>query len=209
MGLVMDLFGDLWHFPFYADVWGTVTDWLMLVVTALTGYLVWQTLKSQLIVLRLQQGININDEIRLQKDISPKFRLSATNSINETDEGFRTFSFILLTNIANYEAKDIKVDFQKERPLTFGKWESPMKMPILVNTLMPNQSIHFTIVCEKKTNDVPFSEISAADSFLLVALDIYFSDLKDTRYKQELHYERMGTDPDNVHTMLTEPTYYI
>src|SRR5690554_4717363 len=37
----------LFEFPFIAEVWGTVSDWVMIFVTAITAYLLWNTLQEQ------------------------------------------------------------------------------------------------------------------------------------------------------------------
>lgn len=40
-------FGKLTEYPFNAEVWGTVSDWVMIFVTAGTAYLLWRTFRSQ------------------------------------------------------------------------------------------------------------------------------------------------------------------
>jgi len=43
--------------PFAAEVWGTVSDWAMVAVTALTAYFLVKTFRSQQKVQILQQDI--------------------------------------------------------------------------------------------------------------------------------------------------------
>ncbi|MDP9076163.1 MAG: hypothetical protein M3O71_01965 [Bacteroidota bacterium] len=38
---------DLFKFPFLSDVWGTVSDWVMIAVTTITAIFLYKTLKSQ------------------------------------------------------------------------------------------------------------------------------------------------------------------
>lgn len=38
---------SLFEFPFIAEVWGTVSDWVMVCVTAITAYYLYQTLQEQ------------------------------------------------------------------------------------------------------------------------------------------------------------------
>lgn len=44
-------------FPFYAEVWGTVSDWVMIAVTAGTAVFLFLTLRSQIKVQKAQQKI--------------------------------------------------------------------------------------------------------------------------------------------------------
>jgi hypothetical protein len=46
--------GDLRYFPFKADVWGSFADWIMVGVTGLTAFFLYQTLKSQNVVQNAQ-----------------------------------------------------------------------------------------------------------------------------------------------------------
>lgn len=47
-------FSDASIRPFAADVWGTVSDWAMVVVAGITGILMWSTLRSQMKVQKSQ-----------------------------------------------------------------------------------------------------------------------------------------------------------
>lgn len=46
---------QMFQFPYYAEIWGTVSDWIMIVVTALTAYYLYHTLESQNYVLDLER----------------------------------------------------------------------------------------------------------------------------------------------------------
>lgn len=52
--------------PFQSEVWGNVSDWLILFATAVTGLLIWRTLNSQ---LKIQEF----EKIRLKRELLPKF----------------------------------------------------------------------------------------------------------------------------------------
>ena len=61
--------------PFNFDVWGTVSEWVYVFVTAITGYLIWRTLRSQQKVQKLQQTLAEIESHRFRESNKPKFGL--------------------------------------------------------------------------------------------------------------------------------------
>ncbi len=67
------ILSDLFRFPFVAEVWGTASDWAMVIVTTLTLSALVSTLRSQLIIQRLQEkSTRINNEL-YRKQNKPAF----------------------------------------------------------------------------------------------------------------------------------------
>ncbi|HZY35465.1 MAG TPA: hypothetical protein VFE53_02385 [Mucilaginibacter sp.] len=64
------------QFTFHADVWGTVSDWVMIVVTIATAIAIFLTLKSQKEVQNTQNRLFEIEHIRLREDYKPEFRYS-------------------------------------------------------------------------------------------------------------------------------------
>jgi hypothetical protein len=62
-------------FPLDSSVWGNVADWFMVIATAITGYLIFNTLKSQLAVQRMQQAILKVTEVQHLRAIMPYFSI--------------------------------------------------------------------------------------------------------------------------------------
>nr|WP_121269850.1 hypothetical protein [Pedobacter schmidteae] len=63
---------DLNNFgPFSAEVWGTFSDWMMVVVIAVTGFLIWLTFRSQTRVQKLQQISAGIEQSRYESEIRP------------------------------------------------------------------------------------------------------------------------------------------
>lgn len=58
---------------FDPDVWGTVSDWAMVIVTGGTLYYLYQTLQSQIAVQKEQQLISKIESYRQREAILPKF----------------------------------------------------------------------------------------------------------------------------------------
>ena len=38
---------DIFNFPFLSEIWGTVSDWVMIMVTGITAYFLYKTLYAQ------------------------------------------------------------------------------------------------------------------------------------------------------------------
>lgn len=95
--------------PFNAEVWGTVSDWAMVAVTALTAYFLVKTFSSQQKVQMLQQTMTDIEKERYRVEYLPKFEIAAANVNNATDgKTIRSTVHFKLKLIA-HEAKGLKV----------------------------------------------------------------------------------------------------
>lgn len=47
---------EMFQFPYHAEIWGTVSDWIMILVTGVTAYYLYHTLISQNSVLDLERS---------------------------------------------------------------------------------------------------------------------------------------------------------
>jgi hypothetical protein len=61
--------------PFQAEIWGTVSDWLIVIVTGATGILLLLTFRSQLKVQYAQQKITDIEIFKHIQNVVPKFDL--------------------------------------------------------------------------------------------------------------------------------------
>jgi hypothetical protein len=66
--------------PLQAEVWGTVSDSAMILVTIVTAYYLYQTLQSQKIVQEAQSRITIIGNERYRNEHLPVFKLECTHS---------------------------------------------------------------------------------------------------------------------------------
>lgn len=62
---------DLFKFPFHADVWGSASEWVMILVTLLTAILLYKTLKSQNEVQQAQNKLLEIEQTRLRQQFRP------------------------------------------------------------------------------------------------------------------------------------------
>lgn len=59
--------------PLNPNIWGNVSDWVMVTVTGVTGYLIWRTFRSQLEVTRIQQ---LNYRLKALPELNAKVEQS-------------------------------------------------------------------------------------------------------------------------------------
>jgi hypothetical protein len=74
---------DIFKFPLLAEVWGTVSDWVMIAVTSVTAYFLWKTLKSQKEVQQAQNKLLEIEQLRVREDYKPvvKYKYFEDNTI--------------------------------------------------------------------------------------------------------------------------------
>lgn len=127
-------FGKLTEFPFNADVWGTFSDWFMILVTATTAILLWLTFRSQKKsieiqneTLREQQKINRIEQYNHKERIKPKFILSGLSAkeYSGIKEGkYKNGCFIKL-QIQSNEALNVQYDIfnTNNNNVLFENWK--------------------------------------------------------------------------------------
>jgi len=79
---------DLFTYPFIADVWGTFSDWAMVIVTGLTLYFIVKTFRSQQHVQNLQLKMTLIENERYRFEIMPKFNVHSEVLVEAEDNGF-------------------------------------------------------------------------------------------------------------------------
>lgn len=118
--------------PFNSDVWGAVSDWVMIGVTAVTAYFLYHTLKAQQTVTKIAVSEYV-DRIR------PNFQLSAdkygTKQIT-SDEKLVYFNAVL--KVLNHDARNVRVALKKNMnkktlktlAVQYDYWEKDYKHPV-------------------------------------------------------------------------------
>ncbi|SHM44361.1 hypothetical protein [Flavobacterium chilense] len=87
----------MWQFD--PEIWGTVSDWLMVAVTTLTAYYLYKTLKSQKEVQITQNRLFEIESVRFRESIKPdlKYKISENIITPQEKENSRIYS-IEVTN---------------------------------------------------------------------------------------------------------------
>jgi len=92
---------------FPAEVLGTVPDWLMVIVTTVTAYYLYHTLKSQREVQQLQSELFKIESIRFKESIKPVLKYNASDKIMKPGEVDKKILTIEVTNETNSSALNI------------------------------------------------------------------------------------------------------
>jgi hypothetical protein len=94
--------------PFQADVWGTVSDWMIFLATSCTGLFIYFTLRSQTKVQNLQQELLIIEKGRYRKQFEPEFIVEGNNEwTSQNPINLITLSVRLIKNTA-YNIRIVK-----------------------------------------------------------------------------------------------------
>jgi hypothetical protein len=96
----------LMTYLFTADIWGTVSDWVMISVTAITAFFLFKTLKSQKEVQQTQNEMFRIESIRFKESIKPVLKYAATITLNSGVEGKNKLT-VEVTNETNTVALNI------------------------------------------------------------------------------------------------------
>lgn len=94
-------FGQLWEYPFRTDVWGNVSDWVMITVTALTALFLWRTLRSQIDIQTLQTKLFDIEKERFRSEILPVFSICIDNEQLEFEGDEIVFDIGFLSIVLN------------------------------------------------------------------------------------------------------------
>lgn len=144
-------------FYFSSEVWGTVSDWVMIAVTAITLYYLRKTLQSQLEVQRTQTQLAEYEKHRFLLSIKPTF-----NTTTEWEDDY----LIVQHHCTNATAKN-----------TFVTIKGRDKYHFILNytsndTLEVNMALLSHIDIEKQ-GDIP-----------ILSMTIYFQDIQGNCYSQ-------------------------
>lgn len=168
-------------FPLYAEIWGTVSDWIMIAVTAVTAFFLYKTLNSQRIVQKAQQRITDIEEHQHLERIKPDFDLHfiADNRTN-TKEGVK-ITFHLQFNNMGETANDVKINCTSSTtlnnvsfPLTGNNIQKGMEISaIMIETIVPY------------THELNTARAEALPTaFGFMGLNLSFTDIEGNSYKQ-------------------------
>lgn len=162
--------------PLNSEVWGTVSEWLMFIVTAASGFLIWQTLKSQ-------NNLKFIEIERFKRENMPVWRIATVRNLNIPDKNKAMDALIrCVVEVSNGQAYNIKITCKYNDFLCYSNF--PIEIGFL-NT-MQNENIVFTMnnyVYKDGTNTV-------ADAYF----SIEYSDQYGNKYVQllEMHLREDG-----------------
>lgn len=165
-------------FPLKAEIWGTVSDWVMIIVTIVTAYFLYHSLKSQRELTRMEQA-------RFIDSIKPDLKVDDTASSFSFNAIF--LQFVGVGNTA------YKLSFDRLESKA-GKVEKGVEWLNTTNreTLEPNQMKYFNLI----VNDyIQGEEIKFNLRFV-------FHDSLDNKYSKVVE---VTVDQDKKFTTISQP----
>lgn len=123
---------DLFEFPFISNVWGSVSDWLMILVTGVTAIFLYRTLRSQQKTQDLQADLNRLHHRQHKKNIMPYFVVFEENSENSPSYGNYTTIKLCGANAHNVKIKNIYVSPVIEEEIPFVAVNSNLNFKVSI-----------------------------------------------------------------------------
>ena len=168
---------DIFKFPFLSDIWGTVSDWVMIGVTSLTAFFLYKTLKSQKEVQQAQNKILQIEQLRVREDFRPVLSYSRYEDgliIKDIDKnlmiGKNLFSFAV-HNFSNNDALNISPIFSNDKKVT------PLYIPSFRDLLKGEKHISLHFIVDSFAGNLFIYNFRFA---------LTYQDVAGTKYKQDV-----------------------
>ena len=162
--------------PFQAEVWGTVSDWFIVVITIITGIFIWRTLKSQITTQQFQGILTEIEKQRHRVEILPQFKLSVKHGKIDTSTkvNFEINDIVITLTLNNNVAKDVRVVINADSNWTFEKKD------YYNNMLNGGSTINF-----RCSHRMPFFVFGS--SVVYLPLTVYYSDITGINKYEQRH----------------------
>jgi hypothetical protein len=176
----------IFHFP--ADVWGTVSDWIMIFVTSVTAIFLYKTLQSQKEVQLAQNDLLKIEQYRLRESKKPilkYFRMFGFVPANLSHD----FISISISNESQNPALNVKITLHKNQVADINFYgDVPQHLIPNGGNLVPNFYI------KSLENQIPFR----------VDFTVTYEDEIGTKYKQESYFNCRFKDFFEMNNSLPE-----
>src|SRR5579872_2778010 len=99
---------------FPAEIWGTVSDWVMIAVTSVTAYFLWKTLKSQKEVQSTQNRLLKIEQLRVKEAFKPNLKYSRVDIGVKIPDVNKSIVSIAVRNVNESPALDFKPIYEDD-----------------------------------------------------------------------------------------------
>lgn len=193
--------GDLFQYPFQAKVWGTVSDWAMVIVTGFTAYYLVKSFKAQVDnnniqtkTLLEQQKLTIIEQYIHRERVKPSFSLRPFPKEKIIEHNIAKFSYSFHFIVQNGTAKNIVI-----KAFLFNH-ESGVNQELFTSTddeKYPGDNIGFmeTAYEQKKLEE----QIDNADYVFRFEFFIEYDDILDNHYKTSAMFFEDSNGLTNLH----------
>lgn len=165
---------DLKNYPHDSEVWGSVSDWAMVLVTAVTAYFIWKTLNSQMDVQKVQNEMLKIEIDRRANEIMPVFEFGGIQVHPYYPE-----KYILYLNKNNAYAYGVELTLEIIHPT--------IKDIKIKNTFDDNSMLRGSCSFTFENKGLELGEIS------MFSIDLNFRDVYGNTYDQKIMAGRFPT----------------
>ncbi len=183
------------EFPFPAEVWGTVSDWVMIVVTSLTALFLYNTLRSQKDVQKAQNKLLEIEQLRLREDFKPLFQYTLFQDAEAIKRLPRDLTCneqlisISVKNKSEYRALNVKANYTETNCVKQ-----------MIETLNPKDidgenkfSLHFIV-----------ANFTEGSLIYLIPFMCTYQDVAGTKYRQNVFCYKSIKNEEFVHVSVPE-----
>jgi hypothetical protein len=157
------------HFPFYVEIWGTVSDWVMIFVTAFTALYLVKTFRQQNTALEMER-------YRFSMSIRPSFsaKLNLYEPLIKLNEEGK-IKVNLVIKVENHRALMEKIEVEVSHIVTSENLHTPF-----------TGSRWMEVGALWDISFVFFEQEKIGNNFLPVSpsINIYFRDIEQRQFKQ-------------------------
>ena len=176
---------DLFKFPFQADVWGTASEWIMIVVTGITAWFLYKTLQSQ-------NRLYDIEHLRLREDYKPKLKYQVFENGNLPIDIRLQAKSVAIINNGQTSVKNVYAD----NPVSEYIWASTPSVDSLKNILTTGEKISLNIIFKS------FDENVLKDKFQFI---VHYEDMVGFKYQQAVVCYFESNDKNNLKTDAFDP----
>jgi len=164
-------------------IWGSIADWVMIVVTSVTAYFLFKTLKSQKEVQETQNELLKIEQLRIREHFKPILQYSKYEDGMQLKEDGKIFISIQIVNTSENPALNIKPIYPDKFATAVSYKPNPFE---LIKDKEP-MSLHFVVEHLSKKS-VGYYHFGFA---------VEYDDIAGTRYKQGIfcrNYYQLGEE---------------
>ena len=173
-------------FLFDTNIWGNVSDWGMVLVTSVTAYYLYKTLRSQKEVQKTQTKLFEIESIRFRENIKPLLHYVVADVGIKFDFADKSKNIIsvAVTNETNSMASEITSEHSDKQIFIPIDFDTTRK-----HAVKGDKPLFFHFILESKI-----------DSFVFV---LTYQDIAGTKYKQGVYFIS-DSDGTEIHPFLPE-----
>lgn len=168
----------MFNFPFSAEVWGTVSDWVMIIVTSITAYFLWKTLRSQKEVQDTQNRLLKIEQLRVREDFKPNLKYNRVTIGGKFSDPNKCLVSIAVKNVSISPALNFKPVYEENPDAIPGQF-----LPLPRTLLHDGDAaiLHFAVPDEEGRH------LNCE-----IAFSVEYQDIAGTIYTQRVHFDAYG-----------------